>query len=241
MGRVDHAGKLARKVIARPWRVPTALLGRLLPGSRWGPDWVRQADGSVTFRAGGFVAAPTPQMLLARHNFELLCIRSLLRDRHFERSLEIGCGFGRLSPHFALCSNQHVAVDINSEAIELARSTYPKLDFQRASAAELPFADADFDLVSTWTVLQHISPAIIERAVSEIQRILAHRGTLLICEETRSASEPISPNTHTWHRTVDDYCAFFPSLTLLSDQFIEEIDRIPGMTSPGRVMLFRGE
>lgn len=241
MGRIDRAGSLARKAVSKPWHVPTALLAKVLPGSQWGRKWVRQADGSVTFIGGGHVAAPTRPMLLARHNFELLCIRSLLFDRHFEKSLEIGCGFGRLSPHFALCSNQHVAVDINRAVLALARSTYQEIDFRHASATSLPFADADFDLVSTWTVLQHIGPTVIERAASEIARVLGQRGTLLICEETRLGGEPSPPNAHTWHRTVDDYRALFPSLTLLSDHFIEEIDRVPGMISPGRVMLFRGQ
>jgi ubiquinone/menaquinone biosynthesis C-methylase UbiE len=179
-------------------------------------------------------------MLLARHNFELLCVQALLNGRQFEKSLEVGCGFGRLSPHFARRSTRHVAIDINDEALALARSTYPEIDFRHASATDLPFADAEFDLVSTWTVLQHIRPPIIERVVKEIARVLASKGTLLICEETRLANEPLSGNAHTWHRTVDSYRALFPSLTLVSDRSIEEIDRIPGMTSPGRVMLFRG-
>jgi ubiquinone/menaquinone biosynthesis C-methylase UbiE len=179
-------------------------------------------------------------MLLARHNYELLYIRSILDGLHFERSLEIGCGFGRLSPHFAQSSTQHVAVDINDEALTLARCTYQEIDFRHATATDLPFADGEFDLVSTWTVLQHIGPPIIDTAVKEIARVLASGGTLLMCEETRLAHEPLSANTHTWHRTVDSYHALFPSFTLLSDRFIDEIDRMPRMTSPGRVMLFRG-
>ena len=66
-------------------------------------------------------------------------------------------------------------------------------------------------------------------------------GTLLMSEETWLAGQPPTRNAHTWHRTVDSYRALFPSFTLISDAFIDQIDRMPGMTSPGRVMLFRGE
>jgi SAM-dependent methyltransferase len=235
-----RAGTLARKAILEPRRIPQALATRIIPSSRWGPNWLHLPDGSVTFRGGGFVAASTPQMLLARHNFELLRIKELLTGLAFNRSLEIGCGFGRLSMAFAEHSAHHVAVDINDEALALARSTYPNIDFRQASAAQLPFADGCFGLVSTWTVLQHIRPTFIQQAAQEVARVSSPGGTLLLCEETRLAGQPEPRNTHTWHRTVGSYRALFPSFTLLSDAFIDEIDRIPGMTSPGRVMLFRG-
>jgi ubiquinone/menaquinone biosynthesis C-methylase UbiE len=178
-------------------------------------------------------------MLLARHNFELLRIRDLLHGSRFNRSLEIGCGYGRLSLAFAEHSMHHVAVDINNDALTLARSTYPNIDFRQASAAELPFADGYFDLVSTWTVLQHVRPEFIQRAAQEVARVTSPLGTLLMCEETRLAGQPPPRKTHTWHRTVDSYCALFSSFTLVSDAFVDQLDRIPGMTSPGRVMLFR--
>ena len=201
---------------------------------------MRLPDGSVTFRSVGFVAAPTSEMLLARHNFELIRIKQLLQPPlRFNRSLEIGCGFGRLSLAFGELSMHHVAVDINNDALTLARSTYPTIDFRQASATELPFADGYFDLVVTWTVLQHLRPAFMQKAAQEITRVTFPMGTLLLCEETRLAGQPVPRNTHTWHRTVDDYCELFPSFTLISDAFIDQIDRMPGMTSPGRVMLFR--
>lgn len=239
MSRIDRLTALGRKALTQPHHIPVALARRVFPRGRWGLDWICKPDGTVTFRRGGFVAAPTAQMLLARHNFEVLRIRELLRGTHFGRSLEIGCGFGRLSPTFAEHSESAVAVDINAEALALARGTYSGIDFQEASVSDLPFTDGRFDLVSTWTVLQHIRPDSIGQAALEIGRVLAPSGTLLMCEETRLAGQPLPPNPHTWHRRVSDYEELFPSLRLISECSIEEIDQIPGMTSPGRVMLFR--
>jgi ubiquinone/menaquinone biosynthesis C-methylase UbiE len=233
---------MIRKAIDHPSRVPRALAARLLPTSRWGPDWILQADGSVTFRRGGFVSAPTPELLLARHNFEVLTIQQLLDGQLYRRSLEVGCGFGRLSPHFAKYSSSHTAVDINNSALGLARANYPSLDWRYASAVELPFSDQEFDFVSTWTVLQHIPPTSIDRAARELDRVLGPSGTLLICEETRLASQLMNADqwhVHTWHRSVEAYRALFPSLSLVYDDYIHEIDRIPGLESPGRVMMFR--
>jgi ubiquinone/menaquinone biosynthesis C-methylase UbiE len=227
------------RILARPWRVPSALARRLFPHSRWGPDWIHLPDGSVTFRRGGFVSAASPQMLLARHNFELFEIDRLLRDHRFQRSLEVGCGYGRLSPHLAKHSFTHTAIDINHAALDAARCYYLGICFARASVLDLPFGDGAFDLITTWTVLQHIRPEAIQRAVSELDRVSARPSTLLICEETRLAEQLVRKDAHTWHRTVDTYRSLFPSFDLTYDTFIEEIDRIPSMTSPGRVMLFR--
>jgi ubiquinone/menaquinone biosynthesis C-methylase UbiE len=190
------------------------------------------------------VFAPTPELLLARHNFEVLTIQRLLDGQSYGRSLEVGCGFGRLSPHFAKYSASHIGVDISNLALRLARASYPSVDLRNASAVNLPFSDQEFDFVSTWTVLQHIPPTSIDRAAHELERVLGRRGTLLICEETRLASQLINidqSHVHTWHRTVESYRALFPSLSLVYDDYIREIDRIPGLESPGRVMMFRRE
>src|SRR5215217_4346670 len=61
-----------------PKRIPGAVIGRVAPNSRFGPSWIRRPDGFFTFRPDGFVAASSPPMLLARHNWEARYIRRLL-------------------------------------------------------------------------------------------------------------------------------------------------------------------
>jgi ubiquinone/menaquinone biosynthesis C-methylase UbiE len=175
-------------------------------------------------------------MLLTRHNWETHYIRRLLAGIVVERSLEIGCGFGRLSPIFSEFSRHHIGVDINQDALATARLSYPDLHFQGASVTSLPFVEESFDLVTTWTVLQHIPPARMHEAVEELKRVLSRNGRLLICEETRKLDQS---DQHTWHRPLASYVEAFAPLTLQWESYIEEIDRLPGMETPGRVMLFR--
>lgn len=218
---------------------PTAVLRRVFPRSaRLGFPWVHLPDGSVTFRERGFVSASSPAMLLARHNYETGYIRRLLSGVTAAKSLEIGCGYGRLTPTFASFSSDHVAIDINTRALTLARTTYPLFSFQHSSVAELPFADGCFDLVTAWTVLQHISPDRISRACSEILRVLAPGGTLLICEETRHAGVP-SAATHTWHRHMDEYARLLKPLSLDYSSAIVEIEALSYADAPGTVAVWR--
>jgi ubiquinone/menaquinone biosynthesis C-methylase UbiE len=177
---------------------------------------------------------------LARHNYESACIRHLLRGKQIGQSLEIGCGYGRLTPTFAECSSEHTAVDINADALAKARDTYPDYDFREASATDLPFPDRQFDLVTTWTVLQHIPPDRIGLACAELRRVLAPGGMLLLCEETRLADQPLMRRPHTWHRNPEDYQQMFAPLEQTYSSEIEEISRLPGMESPGTVMIWTG-
>ena len=124
---------------------------------------VRQGE-FVTFKPEGFVEAKDPGRLLCRHYYEVMQLRrclGLIAERGVNpgRSLEIGCGFGRLSPYIAEHFEQHTAVDINTWAVSEASQFYPQISFCEASATELPFPDRSFDTVITWTVLQHIPNA----------------------------------------------------------------------------------
>jgi SAM-dependent methyltransferase len=228
-----------KRLLREPRRIPKAILRRLLPNHpRLESSWVRLTDGSITFRETGFVAADSPTLLLARHNYEVACIRRLLNGVEIDRSLEIGCGYGRLTPTFAEFSAEHTAIDINRDALARAHQMYPDHDFRIASATELPFPEGHFDLVTTWTVLQHIPPDRIGVACGELLRVLAPGGILLLCEETRLADQPLTRQPHTWHRHSEDYQQLLAPLELTYSSDITEISRLPGMESPGTVMVW---
>jgi ubiquinone/menaquinone biosynthesis C-methylase UbiE len=226
MAKKPNLVSLARRALLRAWRMVN-------PRSVAGLAWKRQGE-HITFKSHGFVAAPNIPLLFARHHYENQAIRVILAGHKFTRSLEIGCGFGRLSPTFASLSHEHVAVDINPAAIAAARAAYPTLRFETVDGRRLPFPDGSFDFVTTWTVLQHIPPEQIAATVAEVRRVLAPAGTVLLCEETRN---PGAPSQHCWHRAPEFYQEAFAPLRLAHSSYIDEIDRLPGLASPGRVML----
>jgi SAM-dependent methyltransferase len=185
-------------------RVPNSVLARV---ERVVPDrlkpW-RRENGVITFDEGSFQWSPSsPAEYHAKLYYEFEGIEGLL-DHHcrlpFERSLEIGCGFGRLSPWLARLSGSHHAVDPNGEAIETARTHYPHVEFREAAAQELPYDDDSFPFVLTWNVLQHVPPDDIEGAIAEVRRVLADDGTLLLMENTTDTTSPIH-----WGRSREAY------------------------------------
>jgi ubiquinone/menaquinone biosynthesis C-methylase UbiE len=154
------------------------------------------------------------------------------------RSLEIGCGFGRLSPYIAEHFEQHTAVDINNWAVSEASRFYPEISFSVASATELPFPDHSFDAVLTWTVLQHIPNSLVGNALSEINRVANPKSLLILCEATLNAAIPEKGWEHTHDRFPEFYAEAFSSRRLIVSEFITELDRMPSMGSPGRLMVF---
>jgi SAM-dependent methyltransferase len=203
---------------------------------------VRQGE-FVTFRPEGFVEAKDPGSLLCRHYYEVMQLRRCLEFTTGQgvkpgRSLEIGCGFGRLSPYIAEQFEQHTAVDINSWAVSEAGRFYPKISFSVASATKLPFPDDSFDTVITWTVLQHIPNSLVGNALSEIKRVANPKSLIILCEATLNAGKPEKGRQHTHDRFPEYYAEAFSPRKLIVSEFISELDRISSMGSPGRLMVF---
>ncbi len=203
---------------------------------------VRQGE-FVTFRPEGFVEAKDPGSLLCRHYYEVVQLRRCLgliaeQGVTSARSLEIGCGFGRLSPYIAEHFEQHTAVDINNWAVSEASHFYPQISFSVASATELPFPDHSFDTVLTWTVLQHIPNSLVGNALSEINRVANPKSLIILCEATLNAAKPEKGWQHTHDRFPEFYAEAFSPRRLIVSEFITELDRMPSLGSPGRLMVF---
>jgi SAM-dependent methyltransferase len=103
-----------------------------------------------------------------------------LKARRIRRALEAGCGTGYFSR--ILQSERGLPVypiDIGWEGLRFARSMGVERATQ-ANALNLPFADAAFDAVLSIDVLPHFGRGDEQRAVSELGRVLAPGGLLVI-------------------------------------------------------------
>lgn len=98
--------------------------------------------------------------------------KQLLSGHEIASALEVGCNVGgNLVWLVDLLGAENVAgVDLNESALEVAAAAVPGADLRRASAYELPFEDAAFDLVFTTGVLIHLPPGDVEAAMKEVVR-----------------------------------------------------------------------
>lgn len=71
------------------------------------------------------------------------------------------------------------------EFVEEARRLHPNIEVRQVSSlSELPETDNSFDVVLTFTVLQHLTDAAVVRAIAEIKRLVRPSGFVLLREET---------------------------------------------------------
>lgn len=92
--------------------------------------------------------------------------------------LEVGCGLGHLLQRM---TDRYTVfgVDINSHALEQARSNVPQGNFSVQSAEDLSaFEDGSFSIVIAKHVVEHLPNP--EQAIAEMSRVLALGGLLVL-------------------------------------------------------------
>jgi SAM-dependent methyltransferase len=92
------------------------------------------------------------------------------------RTLDLGCGEGRLSRDLKALGHAAVGVDRSEAMVAAARDADPSIEVQIADAAALPFEDASFDCVVAFMSLQDVED--MRGAVGECGRVLEPGGVL---------------------------------------------------------------
>jgi SAM-dependent methyltransferase len=108
------------------------------------------------------------------------------RDVFFElvpppgrRTLELGCGEGRVCRDLAARGHRVVGLDAAPALLAAAREADPDGEYVLADAAAVPFADGEFDLVVAYNSLMDIDD--MQGAVCEAARVLEPGGRICFC------------------------------------------------------------
>jgi SAM-dependent methyltransferase len=94
------------------------------------------------------------------------------------RTLDIGCGEGRLSRELKARGHDVVALDGSPTMVAAAREADPEIETLVGDAAELPFPDGHADLAVAFMSLQDIEDAA--GAIREAARVLEAGGRLCL-------------------------------------------------------------
>ena len=137
---------------------------------------------------------------LAMRNSQLSSFRQATIGAARGRVLEIGIGSGLNLPLYCPAVDPVFGIDPSLELLDRARKriadAHVTVSLVRASAEQLPFADAVFDtLVMTWTLCSIQNPSA---ALVEMRRVLKSRGRLLFVEHGLSPE----PRITRWQRRL---------------------------------------
>ena len=103
-------------------------------------------------------------------------MRRLLRPSPGESLLDVGAGTGHFTRRFAAMGLAATGLDPDAAMLDYARAQEPRLAYVRGRAADLPFPDESFDVVTAVTSLCFVAdPA---RALAEMWRV-GRRGVLV--------------------------------------------------------------
>jgi ubiquinone/menaquinone biosynthesis C-methylase UbiE len=119
-----------------------------------------------------------------RYKRDLFLKRFLPKVRVEGRAvLEVGCGPGG---NLAEIQKRHpsrlAGCDIAPDMVALASKNIPSADIRLAEGQELPYADDEFDVVITVTVVQHNPDEIANQMLKEICRV--SRSEVFLFEDT---------------------------------------------------------
>jgi SAM-dependent methyltransferase len=164
-----------------------------------------------------------------------------------KRVLDAGCGAGYGSAELAGTAEQVTGIDRAPEALEFARANYnlENVRFDEGSCESLPYADASFDLVVAFEVIEHLENW--RGLLLEARRVLAPGGQLVVSTpnrlyytESRGAdgANPFHVHEFDFEEFRSALLEVFPHVTLFLENHVEGVTfqpHEPGNTAEVRV------
>ncbi|MGH7806798.1 MAG: class I SAM-dependent methyltransferase [Thermodesulfobacteriota bacterium] len=144
-----------------------------------------------------------------------------------ERFLDVGCNWGRWCIAAERLGYVPVGIDPSLGAIMAAKRVAKQLKLSTkyivGDGRFLPFPDRSFDVVFSYSVLQHLSYENVKQVLSEISRVLKPNGRCLIQMPNRWGARCLYHQAKRGFRKARDFEVSYWSIRELKKEFGEAI------------------
>ena len=117
--------------------------------------------------------------------------RDLATSLHCTSVLEIGCGTGIDLRLFTDTFQIH-GIDLNDNALDIAKEKIPSANFKKGTITDLPFEDSSIDFVFTHQLLNYLDDDTLEKGVAEMYRVAGKY--IMNCEKFDETEKQIDEN-----------------------------------------------
>jgi ubiquinone/menaquinone biosynthesis C-methylase UbiE len=124
--------------------------------------------------------------LTGRHKkcFEFAGGKEWLKDKII---LDIGCSFGWFEKYAveSHCS-EIIGLEPDKKDFASAKKDVPEAVYKEGSALKIPFPDNYFNIVTLFDVIEHLPKGMEDKAITEVVRVLKHKGQILLTTPNKS-------------------------------------------------------
>jgi ubiquinone/menaquinone biosynthesis C-methylase UbiE len=107
----------------------------------------------------------------------------MFSGKKFQRILDIGYGCGILIPSLAQYANQVSGIDIHDNHLSvnaMLKTMGVQSDLKKGDILQLPYPDSSFDAIVCGSVLEHLTPADLLKAINEISRVTTKGADIVL-------------------------------------------------------------
>jgi ubiquinone/menaquinone biosynthesis C-methylase UbiE len=162
------------------------------------------------------------------------------------RVLDIGCGVGRVTSYLHERGLDVRGLDLSPAMVATARSAHPNLTFDVASMTNVPVDDGSLTATVLWYSIIHTPPAQLPDVWSELARVVAPNGWVLLGFQAGNNDVVTRENaygssaTMTWYRhNSDDVVRSVERAGFVLHTRIWRAPELPHETTPQAFLTFQ--
>ena len=125
---------------------------------------------------------------------------------------DLGCGPGHVAAWLAGQGVRAIGIDMSPGMVAVGRREHPEVEFRQGDLLSLPAADGEFaSAVALYSII-HLAPDELAPASTEIRRVLAPGGQLLV---SFHVGDDVRHVDELWGQTVDLDFRFLETATVM--------------------------